>query len=485
MKRFRRKWREQCRTLSASPRRRTGILAQEKDKNAVAQTISISEGALIDEPTRAVAILSTVLDQGDRGLLNRGGRRGPEDQRSYLGLDLAQLLQSIAHVVSDQSYFTRVGLNLLIRQTKTEPLLQMTAKEFMFGYKSTLMTLGNKFMPNWIYFDKLGLIDRMYEFEGDYETIYTGEKDVTKTGLIDTYRGSSKIPQWDNPCGNVRGASDGTKFPGLIKPNDTLLFFRKSMCRAKSLVRVNSSVINGLDTYIYNFQEDADDNGVNNTDNKCFCKNQDKCLPPGLLDVHGCYYGFPIALSYPHFLGGDPILNAKIEGSKPDPAVHKTYFAIEPTSGLPVDLAVRYQINMALGSIKNMANVERFHEMVLPLLWTEIRLYSLPDMLAARFRLYLNVLPLAEQGIMYFFLGVGGVFLAVSLYKFVTSKSNRDAYNTRWIEDDFVLNIERKLSNYRPERKGSMNSKELEVYFSSLVTPLNQEICAHDDSEDV
>jgi hypothetical protein len=81
MKRFRRKWREQCRTLSASPRRRTGILAQEKDKNAVAQTISISEGALIDEPTRAVAILSTVLDQGDRGLLNRGGRRGPEDQR--------------------------------------------------------------------------------------------------------------------------------------------------------------------------------------------------------------------------------------------------------------------------------------------------------------------------------------------------------------------------------------------------------------------
>jgi hypothetical protein len=169
---------------------------------------------------------------------------------------------------------------------------------------------------------------------------------------------------------------------------------------------------------------------------------------------------------------------------------------------LPVDLAVRYQINMALGSIKNMANVERFHEMVLPLLWTEIvstpsqsstffqtlflqRLYSLPDMLAARFRLYLNVLPLAEQGIMYFFLGVGGVFLAVSLYKFVTSKSNRDAYNTRWIEDDFVLNIERKLSNYRPERKGSMNSKELEVYFSSLVTPLNQEICAHDDSEDV
>lgn len=41
-------------------------------------------------------------------------------------------------------------------------------------------------------------------------------------------------------------------------------------------------------------------------------------------------------------------------------------------SGLPVDLAVRYQINMALGSIKTIANAERFNEMVLPLLWTEI-----------------------------------------------------------------------------------------------------------------
>lgn len=61
----------------------------------------------------------------------------------------------------DASYFTRLGLNLLIRQTKTEPLVAMTAKEFMFGYESSLVTLGNNVMPNWISFDKLGLIDRV------------------------------------------------------------------------------------------------------------------------------------------------------------------------------------------------------------------------------------------------------------------------------------------------------------------------------------
>jgi hypothetical protein len=71
------------------------------------------------------------------------------------------LLQSIADVVKDMSFFTRMGVNLLAGQTKAEGLVAMTAREFMFGYKSALLTLGNKFMPSWIKFDKLGLIDRV------------------------------------------------------------------------------------------------------------------------------------------------------------------------------------------------------------------------------------------------------------------------------------------------------------------------------------
>lgn len=81
----------------------------------------------------------------------------------------------------------------------------------------------------------------MYDFDGDYETVYDGKKLGYKNiGLIDTYRGSPKIPQWKSPCGDVTGASDGTKFQGYISPNDTLLFFRKSMCRAKALVSYNT-----------------------------------------------------------------------------------------------------------------------------------------------------------------------------------------------------------------------------------------------------
>lgn len=66
----------------------------------------------------------------------------------------------------ESTYLTRWGLNMLIRQTDSKPLVPMTAREFMFGYESTLVTLGNQVMPSWIKFDKLGLIDRvslMYE----------------------------------------------------------------------------------------------------------------------------------------------------------------------------------------------------------------------------------------------------------------------------------------------------------------------------------
>lgn len=76
----------------------------------------------------------------------------------------------------------------------------------------------------------------MYDFDGDFETIYTGEIDHRMSGLIDTYNGDVNLPQWTGKCANVHGASDGVKFPSHIEPNDTLLFFRKSLCRSERMV---------------------------------------------------------------------------------------------------------------------------------------------------------------------------------------------------------------------------------------------------------
>lgn len=77
----------------------------------------------------------------------------------------------------------------------------------------------------------------MYNFEGDTSTTYTGMTDIRLSGLLENYNGLPYLPQWQGEhCNNITGASDGTKFPSYIKPNDTLYFFRKSLCRIMPLV---------------------------------------------------------------------------------------------------------------------------------------------------------------------------------------------------------------------------------------------------------
>lgn len=82
----------------------------------------------------------------------------------------------------------------------------------------------------------LRLFPQMYDFDGDFETVFTGETDVRKTGLIDKYNGDVNLPQWTGKCANVHGASDAVKFSSYIQQNDTLLFFRKSLCRSERMV---------------------------------------------------------------------------------------------------------------------------------------------------------------------------------------------------------------------------------------------------------
>lgn len=82
--------------------------------------------------------------------------------------------------------------------------------------------------------------------------------------------------------------------------------------------------------------------------------------------------GFPIALSYPHFYKADPSILEHIEGLEPKKELHESYFYIQPKSGLPTDLAFRFQINMVMQNIKHMARVEKFTDFILPLLWFEI-----------------------------------------------------------------------------------------------------------------
>ncbi|GAB0094391.1 scavenger receptor class B member 1 [Sergentomyia squamirostris] len=322
-------------------------------------------------------------------------------------------LLSIAQVAAEKSYFVRLPVNILIRQTDSKPLVKMTAREFMFGYESPLVTLGYHALPNWISFKKVGLIDRMYDFEGDFETIFSGETDPSLSGLYDTYKGSQNLPHWDGDhCSKITGASDGTKFKSFMAPNETILFFRKSMCTVKKMVPEGEPTeVSGLTAQRFVFEENALDNGAVDEKNKCYCR-QGNCLPAGLIDVTDCYYGFPIALSYPHFLDADPSITNNIVGLRPNRTEHESFFMVQPTSGLPLKCSMRFQINMKMNDVSSMAHVEQFSHMTIPMLWFDITFHELPPALKNRFHLYLNVLPVLDQ-LLFYGSAIGGVLLLV------------------------------------------------------------------------
>lgn len=76
----------------------------------------------------------------------------------------------------------------------------------------------------------------MYDFTGDVSTTFSGEDNNHLSGILATYNRLPYLPQWKAPCNKLQGSSDGTKFPTGIKNNESLSFFRKSLCRSMPMV---------------------------------------------------------------------------------------------------------------------------------------------------------------------------------------------------------------------------------------------------------
>lgn len=70
----------------------------------------------------------------------------------------------------------------------------------------------------------------------------------------------------------------------------------------------------------------------------------DQLGPTGLANLSRGW-GLPLFGSRPHFLGGDAVLTASVQGLRPDQALHATFVDVEPLSGVAANRAVRWQVN--------------------------------------------------------------------------------------------------------------------------------------------
>ncbi|EEC18534.1 cd36 antigen, putative, partial [Ixodes scapularis] len=96
-------------------------------------------------------------------------------------------------------------------------------------------------------------------------------------------------------------------------------------------------------------------------DNRCFCTGA--CFPSGVLNISACQQGAPVAVSFPHFLYGDPSYQQAVEGIAPDPKRHQMYLDIEPLAS--ADKGLLSKVRLVTEEIPQYVTVASFGAVII------------------------------------------------------------------------------------------------------------------------
>ncbi|KAK6633875.1 hypothetical protein RUM44_004482 [Polyplax serrata] len=309
----------------------------------------------------------------------------------------------LASMVSDSSVFTNLAFMTLSKYLGSEPFLNLTVHDYLWGYDDPLVKMANKIVSTKIPFSKFGLLDRMYDEGDNVITIRLSDNGLKMTDKgylpqysIDTWNGSPGLSTWgykpenfqtEGPirpepherCKLIRGASDGVIFPRNVSPKIVHQVFRKSFCRMIPLVFEKEGIAkNGIPAYWYKLPENVFDTPETNPAQACYCTPNSTCLPKGLSDITPCYYNIPAAVSFPHFLAGDPKLLEDVQGLSPNKEEHGTNIMLQPNLGMPMEFQTRIQTNIVMKKIRYNSRIAPLSDLTLPIVWIELEMDGLP-----------------------------------------------------------------------------------------------------------
>ncbi|XP_015122216.1 scavenger receptor class B member 1 [Diachasma alloeum] len=268
-----------------------------------------------------------------------------------------------------------MGLSMFISGMNQKPFVPVTAQELVFGYDDPLVTLAHRFFPKARRpMSQMGLLLGRNGTLNEVSTIFTGHTDMKEFGLINRLNGLDRLPFWsDEPCNSI-SASEGSFFPPRDSTGEDIVHvYDKDLCRVLPMQYRGPVEKAGISADLYTPTDDVfDPPSAKTPDNECFCPDDPKSCPPkGLQDISPCQYSAPVYLSFPHFYKADPQLLDAVEGLKPVPELHETYFKIQPKLGVPVEGKVRVQLNLKVENQPAIKAVANFPDIVFPIMWLE------------------------------------------------------------------------------------------------------------------
>ncbi|KAK9507971.1 hypothetical protein O3M35_007726 [Rhynocoris fuscipes] len=325
----------------------------------------------------------TDLTHNDNGTVTfRISRRwffDPENSNGSLDdivTTLNAVAMSAANSVKDSSLFMTGPLSLAMNKFDSKIYIRKKVGDLLFfGYSDPLIDIASSlpaFMGVDIPFDKFAWFYKRNE-SSDFEGILnmdTGENDINNLGILHNWNYNNVTNFFDEPCGMINGSA-GELFPPNQTKNQPIEFFTPDLCRSLMLPFEKETEIHGIKAYKYTGNEYSFDNGTLDPNNECFCNGQ--CSPSGVLNVTACRFGAPGFVSFPHFYLADQYYHNQVDGMKPDADKHNMYITLEPNTGIPLDVAARFQINILLSAVEKISMFKNVPTIYFPMIWFEQR----------------------------------------------------------------------------------------------------------------
>lgn len=292
---------------------------------------------------------------------------------------------STVALAKDYNMLVRMGLSGIFNHMKARPFIQLPIGEFLWGYEEELSRLASKVLAIQydIPFDKFGIMAAKNGTQNDIITVHTGERDLSKIGVISRYNGEDSLDFWGSQeCNRIDGTDGSIYPPSIINPNSTLYLYTKDMCRRIPLeYEAEYHDKHGIPILRFHLPRNIFEDGQKEPKNQCFCTDASGCMPSGVFNASPCAFGAPVVTSLPHFLYGDPILSEDFDGLRPEKDIHEAFVEVDPKMGVPVGGKSRLQLNIMLHQTTFISALSNKYKdgLILPIAWMDYGVDRLPD----------------------------------------------------------------------------------------------------------
>ncbi|XP_046739499.1 protein croquemort-like isoform X2 [Diprion similis] len=317
---------------------------------------------------------------------------------------------SAAHKIRNWAFYWHTMFDLMLSKIGQIHVTK-TVDELLFsGYEDTLINMGQiTKIVDLPPFDKFGWFYMRNEstvFDGHFN-MATGQDNIMNIGILRNWNYRNTTSFYDAPCNAVEGSAG--EFWPPDKNYDEITLFSADICRpltyeykgimthqgivGKRYVIGDKTLSNSTKRRYPRKQVNLVETATRTSEDfvamedsgkafeslkkfqdpdivnvgQCFCNGE--CTPSGIINVTACRYGAPAFVSLPHFHKADPVFREQINGMNPDDEKHGFYIVLEPTTGIPIDVAARLQVNILLQPLQSLSLFKDVPKTYFPMFW--------------------------------------------------------------------------------------------------------------------